>query len=93
MDGFSVSVEFKAQNEDEAVSWRLNPTILKKLNKFSVNQVIRIRNDERTIRSIECKFNESEIRQKVVICSLKFFGYEALKMSCLIYSWWEPPVE
>ena len=93
MDGFSVSVEFKAQNEDEAVSWRLNPTILKKLNKFSVNQVIRIRNDERTIRSIESKFNEPESLQKVVICSVRFCGYEALRMSCLIYSWWEPPAE
>lgn len=66
MDGSSVSVEFQAQDEDEAVSWRLNPTVLKKLNKFSVNNVIRIRNDERTIRSIESKFNEPEIRQKVV---------------------------
>lgn len=93
MEQSSVKVRFKGCHGSGHAYCSFNPAILTKLNKFSVNQVIRIRNDERTIRSIESKFNESEIRQKVVICSLKFFGYEALKMSCLIYSWWEPPAE
>ncbi len=33
----------------------LNPAILKKLNKFSIDQVIRIRDDEATLQIIEKK--------------------------------------
>lgn len=65
MIGSSVSVQFKTKGENRPFSWRLNRTVLKKLNTYSVNQVIRIRNDERTIRSIDRRFPERQIRRKV----------------------------
>ena len=67
MDGSSVNVKFQTRYGGESVSWRFNPTIFKKLNKFSVNQVIRIRNDAHTLRSIESKYENPEIHQKVIL--------------------------
>lgn len=49
------------------VGFKFNPAILTKLNEFSVGQMIRIRNDANTIRSIESKFMQLEIRQIKVV--------------------------
>jgi len=48
----SADVSVKFRGIDPVRIWCLNPAILKKLNKFSVNQIIRIKNDEETIREI-----------------------------------------
>lgn len=69
MDKSSVKVQFKNDpgSRHEYTNWRFNPDVLTRLNEFSVDQVIRIRNDECTIRSIGSKFMQSEIRQKVFL--------------------------
>lgn len=67
MEQSSVKVRFKGCHGSGHAYWSFNPAILTKLNKFSVNQVIRIRNDERTIQSIDSKFMQLEIRKKVFL--------------------------
>ena len=42
--------------KDRDDCFNLHPAVLKKLNKFSVNQIIRIRSDEMTIQKIEKRF-------------------------------------
>ena len=50
-----VRVNFKNQE----VKLHLNPDCFDKLNKFSVNQIVRIRSDRQTIREIESDFGIS----------------------------------
>ena len=57
-------VDFK-ENEKKL---RLNPSVMKKLNKFSINQIIRIRSDEVTIREIEIDFGSQTGFERVTIC-------------------------
>jgi len=68
VDESSVKVRFKDDRGifHQYTNWRFNPAILIKLNKFSIDQMIRIRNDGCTIQSIESKFIQPEIRQKVL---------------------------
>lgn len=54
-----IFVRFKGKEE----CLNLNPTILIKLNKFSVNQVIRVRNDESTLQQMEKELTRSEVRK------------------------------
>lgn len=46
---------------EKDIKLRLNPSALIKLNKFSINQVVRIKSDRETIREIEKEF---EIKSK-----------------------------
>lgn len=43
----------------------MNQIILKKLNKFAINQMIRIRDDESTARQIEKEILRCDVREKV----------------------------
>ena len=43
----------------------MDPTILKKVNQFSINQMIRIRNDEKTARQMKKEISRLDIRQRV----------------------------
>lgn len=45
---------------------RLNPSAYKKLNKYSINDVIRIRSDEVTIREIEIDFGSLSGFERVI---------------------------
>lgn len=45
---------------------RFHPTILRKMNKFSINQVVRIRSDEATIREIEKELGHIQKREDKV---------------------------
>jgi len=45
---------------------RLNPAFVKKLNKYSINQIIRIRSDEVTIREIEIDFGSQTGFERVI---------------------------
>ena len=45
---------------------RFHPSILQKMNKFSINQVVRIRRDESTIREIEKEFGQLQNREDKV---------------------------
>ena len=55
-------VSFKEQEK----KMRLNPAFVKKLNKFSINQIIRIRSDEVTIREIEIDFGSQIGFERVI---------------------------
>jgi len=57
-------VDFKEKEK----KLRLNPAVVKKLNKFSINQIIRIRSDEVTIREIEFDFGSQTGFERVTIC-------------------------
>jgi len=57
-------VDFKEKEK----KLRLNPSVVKKLNKFSINQIIRIRSDEVTIREIEFDFGSQTGFERVTIC-------------------------
>ena len=41
---------------EKEIKLRVKPTVLIKLNKFSINQVVKIRDDRQTIRAIEKEF-------------------------------------
>jgi len=41
---------------EKEIKLRVKPTALIKLNKFSINQVVKIRDDRQTIRAIEKEF-------------------------------------
>jgi len=45
-----------ADYKEKEKKLRLNPATVKKLNKFSINELVRIRSDEATIREIEVDF-------------------------------------
>ena len=55
----SADVCVKFRGNDPVRIWCLNPTILKKLNKFSINQIIRIKNNEETMRAISELFPDA----------------------------------
>lgn len=38
------------------IKLRVNPTVILKLNQFSINQIVRIRDDMETVRAIEKDF-------------------------------------
>ena len=41
---------------EKGIKLRLDPSVLIKLNKFSIHQIVRIRSDRQTIREIESDF-------------------------------------
>lgn len=60
--GPGISVRFKGLKR----SLYLNPVVFKKINNFSVNQLIRIRNDREVNRKIEKKFGKYKKGQEKV---------------------------
>ncbi len=42
---------------EKGIKLRLNPSSFIKLNKFSINQIVKIRDDGQTIREIENEFD------------------------------------
>lgn len=66
--GSDISVKFKGFHH----SWQMNPSVMKKLNKFSVNQIIRIRDDEETIQEIEEEFEENDPHEVIILQNLHF---------------------
>lgn len=49
--GSSIYVRFKIDKEE--FCFRVNPTVLRKPDTFSINQIIRIRSDDTTIKQME----------------------------------------
>ena len=61
---------------EEGIKLRVNPAALIKLNKFSINQVVRIKDDGQTIREIvkEFEVKSKDLKNnKVYITSLQSF--------------------
>lgn len=57
---------------------RFHPNILRKMNKFSVNQVVRICSDESTVREIEKKFGNIQKKEDKVAKKLFLYRYSFL---------------
>ena len=72
MKGVAGTVESLIESEllvdykEKEKKLRLNPATVKKLNKFSLNQVVRIRSDEATIREIEVDFGSRPGFERVI---------------------------
>jgi len=69
MNECDIRVAFKGANRVETILG-LCPSIISKLNKFSLNQVIRIRDDQETVQQIEKEFANSKTNEddtKVVV--------------------------
>jgi len=56
VDVSGVTVTYQENPVTYGSSLKLNPSVLSKLNKYSVGQVICIRNDRETIKEIRKKF-------------------------------------
>ena len=80
MEGVAGTVESVIESEllvdfkETEKKLRLNPAVVKKLNKFSINQIIRIRSDEVTIREIEIDFGSQTGFERVPTNLLKILS-------------------
>lgn len=53
MDSFNGGVHVRFEKMEK--TWCFNPAVLERLSNFSLNQIVRVRNDESTVRTIQAK--------------------------------------